>query len=438
MRRILPPLLLLLVLGWIVARTLARPSREAAQDRIRGWWEQTDLATRDRVVELTQAYASEFATEDDRRFAAHAFLRARRVDQAVRARWPRLEGSVDPEEAREFAFHALRVLGWDDEACSQPSMQNLQCMLALLEGGHEPTRRYLDRVVEREPKETMFQMMRRSLHLRAPAARAALAAACRRRAASEDARAGAAQGGDPAWSIAAAQLQLGRTPYPEREADVDLLVSVLDGPFRTQFPPRWMVACRVLGSSEHPRALEALRSALARLEAAGGPPDDVVVLRMALLASGDWAYEDTLRSLFGTNRTYNHAARALGPEALLDRLERRDPRVFPVLGELWQGEGLVSLPVREVLARGMLLGPEPPVPELPLDRLLADLEAPGTPATLQVVALAWRVRAGAAGSREALLRWLASGQGNGMGGAADVERGSAPLVTALAALYLYR
>lgn len=437
-RRLLPPLLLLLVLGWIVARTLARPEREAAQARIQGWWEQADLESRDKVVELAKAYAAEFDTDADRRFAAHAFLRARRADQAILARWPTLDQPLPAAEVQAFAQEALRALGWDDEACTRPALQNLQCMLALLEGGHEPTRRWVEGLIAREPKETMFRMMRRSIHMRVPSAKAVLAAACRRRAAAEGQQVRATEGADPVWSIAAAQLQLGPQPYPERNDDIELLVSVLEGPFRTQYPPRWTLSARVLGASEDPQALDALRRMAARLEASGTDRDDVTVLKVATVASGDWTHEELLRSLFGPVRTVSPQARAVGPEVLLDRMARRDPRAAPLLAQLWEGEGMLTPQVRELLARALLLGPEPPGPEVPVERLLADLEAPQGPAYLQVLAGAWRVRAGEPGAREALLRWLARSPSGGMGDDEDVERASAPLVTALRALYLYR
>lgn len=437
-RRLLPPLVLLLVLGWIVARTMARPEREAAQARIQGWWEQTDLEAREKVVELAKSYAAEFDTEADRRFASHAFLRARRADQAILARWPALDHDLPADDVQAFALEALKALGWDDEACTRPALQNLQCMLALLEGGHEPTRRWLEGVIAREPKETMFRMMRRSMHMRAPAARAALAAACRARAAAEGQSLRTADGADPAWSIAAAQLQLGPAPYPEREADIDLLVSVLQGPFRTQYPPRWTLAARVLGASEDPRALDALRRMIEQLEASGTAPEDVMVLKVALVASGDWTHEEVLRSLFGPVRRVSPAVRSVGPEVLLDRLERGDPRAAPLLATLWEGEGMVTPQVREILARAMLLGQAPPRPEVPVARMLVDLEAPGSPASLEVIARAWRVRAGEPGAREGLLRWLARSPNGGMGADEDVERASAPLVTALRALHVYR
>ncbi len=435
MKRFLPPLLLVVVVGLVAWRALDRPQREAARARIVAYWEQADPPTRERVLEQTADYLAEFPSEDDRRFAAHAFLRARRLDQAVQTRWPALDRPLPAEEVKDFAREALIALGWDDEARTRPSLQNTQAALALLEGGDKQTRVWLERRLSREPIGEFYLIMRRSVRLRSAPARDLFARTFRARAHAE-ARDGVP---DLNWSVATALMALGREPYPEREADLALLLEVLVGPFRTQYNPRWTMACHTLGASEDPRALEALRTQIAQLEGRKDAIDqpDLRTLQLALLGAGDWTYSARLRELFEVNDPTMRVPRTFAPEVLLDRWYRGDARALYVLHQLWRREGETDLGLRETVGRGLLLGGPLPTAEVSVDELLAGLESPELSSRLRVLALAFRLRRGDPGARDALVRWMANDPGLGVSAQQSPERASTPLLTALQALHLY-
>lgn len=435
MKRFLPPLLLVMVVGLVAWRALDRPQRESARARIEAYWERYDKTTREGVVDQTAQYLADFSSESDRRFAAHAFLRARRLDKAVQARWPDVDRPLPAEEVKAFAKEALIALGWDDEARTRPSMQNIQAALALVEGGDERTQTWLEKRIAREPIEEFYLIMRRSVRLRSVVARNLFARACRARALAE------ARNGVPEadWSVAAALMAFGAAPYPEREADLALLLEVLAGPFRVQYNPRWSLACRELGASEEPRALEALRAQVVRLERSTDPRDqrDLATLQLSLLGGGDWTYSARVRALFEANDPSMRVLRTFAPEVLVDRWHRGDPRALAALHELWQGAGEADFGLRETVARGLLLGGPLPTADVPVDELLADLDSPGLPSNLKVLALAFRLRRGDPGARDALVRWLAYDPGVRVTEQQDPERASNPLLTALRALHLY-
>lgn|GEM_PF-6423497 len=435
MKRFLPPLLLVVVVGLVAWRALDRPQRESARARIEAYWERSDPTTREGVVEQTAQYLADFSSEEDRGFAARAFLRARRLDKAVQARWPDVDRPLPAGEVKAFAKEALIALGWDDEARTRPSLQNIQAVLALVEGGDERTRSWLEKRLAREPIEELYLIMRRSVRLRSSLARDLFARACRARALAE-ARVGVPEA---EWSVAAALLAFGPAPYPEREADLALLLGVLAGPFRVQYNPRWRLACQELGASEDPRALEALRAQIVRLESStdGRDQRDLATLQLSLLGGGDWSHSARVRALFEANDPSMRVLRTFAPEVLIDRWHRGDPRALAALHELWQGAGEADFGLRETLARGLLLGGPLPTADVHVAELLADLESPGLPSNLKVLALAFRLRRGDPGARDALVRWLAYDPGVRVTEQQDPERASNPLLTALRALHLY-
>lgn len=434
-KRFLPPLLLVVVVGLVAWRALARPQREAARARIEAGWEATDATNRERVVDLASRYLVQFPGEDDRRFAAHAFLRARRLEKAVQARWPDVDRPLPAEEVKEFALEALVAFGWDDEARTRPSIQNTQVAVALVEGGDKRTRAWLERGIARGPIEDVYLIMRRSVRLRSALGRDLFARGCRARAQAE-ARDGVP---DSSWLLAAAVMALGPEPYPERDADLMLLLEVLNGPSRVQFHQRWTLACRAIGASEDPRALEALRTQIAKLEGRTDPSDqrDLGTLQLALLAGGDWTHSPRVREYFEANEPAMRTARTYAPEVLLDRWYRGDARALYVLHQLWRREGETDLGLRETIARGLLLGGPLPTADVSVDELLAGLDSPELPSRLRVLALAFRLRRGDPGARDALVRWLAYDPGVSISPQQSPERASMPLVTALQALYLY-
>lgn len=434
--RLLPPLLLFAVLGVVLFRAAQRPQRERMRAEIRAHWEDGSLAARKRTFERAQAYADAFEAPEDRAFSAHAFLRAREPAQALRARWPDLERPLPAGEVKAFAEEALLALGWEDEARTHASPANVQALLALLEGGHAGARAWIEERLASGPVEEVFQLMRRSHGLQERAAREVVASACRRRAEVER-RAGAPT---VDWEVNAALLSLGRDPYPEREADVALLLGVANGPWRVERPPRWILSLRALGSSEHPQGRAALLALEQRMAegTTDGDRRDRAMTQAALLAGGDWSQEPAVRGMAQQSGERFGAIRASYEIALLHRWSVGDTRAAEGLSWLWTALGAEDGSVRERLARQLLLDPQMPASEVPVESMLRDLEAPDADPGLAVLAHAYRLRRGQPGARETLVRWLAGRSGGLLlGEHPDPERALAPPIAGFRALYLY-
>jgi hypothetical protein len=442
--RLLPPLVLLAILGAIVWRAAERPQREAIQKKIRARWE--DPTWRKELVDEVARYLDRYHTHADRQFAAHALMRARDPGRAVRARWADLERTLPAGEVRAFAEDALIWLGWDDEPLrapgepavpgTRPSPANIQCVMALLERDHAGAREWLEGRVRHEPIEEVYVTMRRSRGLQSTEARMVVARAARERAAAERAR------GLPThdWDFITALLTPKNVPYPEREADLDLLIEVAKGTWRAQGLPRWNLACRVLGEAGDARAVAALHEVALLLTGSTAQKDqiDLAILRLCLLTAGDWSHDAEVRPLVASGSPEHAVVRTIYQEAVIHRWRSGDSQAVEPLTWLWDGLGATDPSVRERLGRGLLIEGGLPSAEVPVERLLEALEADGAPASLVVVAKAFRLRRGDPGARTALLQWL-TGEGNEAltAGSWEAERALSPPISGLRALYLY-
>jgi hypothetical protein len=200
------------------------------------------------------------------------------------------------------------------------------------------------------------------------------------------------------------------------------------------------MACRALGESGDPLALETLREVASVLAGATSKQDrwDLAVLRLGILAAGDWSVESEFQLHVDGAAPDMTSPRSLFVEVVLGRWRAGDPRARAVLDALWDGIGSDDVSVRERLARHQLLGPAMPGPDVPVERMLAYLDGPGTAPALAVVAKAFRMRRQDPGAREALLRWITGEQGEDLTpGGNDPERALSPPISSLRALYLY-
>lgn len=436
--RLLPPLLLVGALGLITWRAMRQPRRDEMRIAIRVHWE--DQASWPKLVTDIQRYQEQYRTPDDLAFASHALLRAREPEKALRARWPDLEREIAPAELKAFAEEALLAIGWADEALTKPSAANLQAAMALIEGGNSRVRAWLTEELRTQPLEAVFRQMQQSLGYHEASTRSLVSTACRGRAAAE-----VAAGRSPIeWHHMAAVLETRSAPYPEWPEDRALLLELLEGTWRTERAPRWQLVCRALGRSGDTAARDALRAMAARLEGLGGPLDarDLGIVRVSLLAGGDWDLDAYLRGVLdrpaGTSDTQALMLRRYYLEALLHRWRTGDPRARAPLDAAWDGIGAQNPSAREHLARAQLLGPEMPGPEVPVEHMLQRLEAPGTMDTLEVVALAFRVRRGDPGARMRLVAWLARERmGDPEQIVGNAQQALNPTLSGLRALYLY-
>ena len=347
---------------------------------------------------------------------------------------------------KAFAEDALFWLGWDDEPAreaglpagpgTRPSPANIQCLMALLEGNNPLARKWLEERVRSQPIDEVYTMMRRSRALANAEARPLVARAARERAAAERAH------GLPTedWDVITALLTPKTESYPEREADIDLLIQKVKSDWRVQGIARWVLACRALGELGEQRGLDALREVEALLTGSNDPKDqrDLAIVRIGLLFSGDWSQDALLRPLIANPGAELTTVRANYQEAILFRWRAGDKYAVEPLTWLWEGLGGTDLSVRERLGRVLLIEGPPPNPDVPVERLLAGLEAPDAPASLMAIAKAYRLRRGDPGAREVLLRWLGGeGSADMTAGSSNPEQALSPPIAGLRALYLY-
>jgi hypothetical protein len=442
--RLLPPLLLVAILGVIAWRAAERPQRNAIQKTIRARW--MEPSGRRELVEEVSRYLDRNHNDEDRKFAAHALMRARDPARAVRARWADLDRPIPAAETKAFAEDALFWLGWDDEPAreaglpagpgTRPSPANVQCLMALLEGNNALARRWLEERVRSQAIDEVYAMMRRSRGLANAEARPLVARAARERAAAERAH------GLPTedWDVITALLTPKNVPYPERDADIDLLIQKVKSDWRAQGIARWVLACRALGELGEPRGIDALREVEALLAGSNDAKDqrDLAIVRIAQLFAGDWSQDAVVRPLLSNRSPDLTTVRANYQEAVLFRWRAGDQNAVEPLTWLWEGLGGTESSVRERLGRGLLIEGPPPSPDVPVERLLTGLEAPGVPASLMVIAKGYRLRRGDPGAREDLLRWLAGeGSADMTAGSNNAEQALSPPIAGLRALYLY-
>lgn len=432
-RRLLPPLLCCALLGLLAWRVLQRPAQRAEETRIASIWETHDAAGRIQVLEQVQAYARRYAARPNRDFLTQAYLRCRRIDLAVEARWPAGGPTPSAADVRDFAREALRAVGWDDEAQRRPSALFAPASVALLDGGDEATRQCTLARLANEPVEHFYLFVRQASWERSPATRRVLADGCRARAGAE------AQAGnlDPTWDIAAALVEERSPERPGTRADLDRLREFVEGPARVQFRGRWILACKALGASGDPAALASLDRVRERLQPSTDAMDrhDLAVLLTAPIASGRWDGEQALRAIF----LEGHAELRVAMSAALGILARLaaggDLRAQGWIQQIWQGPATTEPILREFVASAVLS--EPGSGALAwAEPMAADLELPRTPPSLEVHALAYRVGQGTPAARAALLAWLVREGGEGVLEGVDPESAPVPVLTALRALHL--
>jgi hypothetical protein len=428
-RRLLPPLLCCAALAAIGWRVVQRPTQRAEEQRIASVWETHDDAGRAQVLAQVEAYEREHGANVDRAFLTQAYLRCRRIDLAVQARWPGTEAAPSAEEVRAWAALALRTLGWDDAQQRRPSRFTAPVTVTLLDGGDDVTRERLRERFAEEPIEQLYAFMRQSTWERSKATRSALAATCRGRAA------GDAPGGT--WDVAAALMEPRSPTAPGTPADLGLLRAFVEGPARVQFKARWILACRSLGESADPGSVAVLLRLGEGLAESSDPMDrhDRGVLLLAQVFAGRWEQEVVLRAILLEGFPELRSLVGLAIGILAERATAGDARAQDWLKRAWEGPAVEDTILRGVMASAVLGQPFGSAPAWAED-LAADLERPKTAPALQVHALAYRLRQGKEAARAALLAWLVRNAGEGVLTGVDPEHGSIPVLTALRALYL--
>lgn len=426
MTRFLPPLLLALALAVVAVRCLGEPYRAEAQARISGVVQGGDTEEADRLL---TSYLDRYDGDEDVWFAARMWFRMHRAAEAIDAVWNNPRLAAQPGTPRRFAEAALFAMGWADEARDEPTAIEPHALVVLVEGGNPWAE-------ERLGRHARTMELRDSTAYFFPAVRGA------------DRRPidviieGYRTRDDKRFHVASAFASLGPEPYPDRDADRDRLIGVLeDETWRRQYADVWAVSAFALGRLGDEASMAALQRVGATLEGSVNDRDqqDLLLTYVGLIAGGD----------FGKNEQVADHVLGAAPnvkvliwwqEALIDRYGRGDARTELWLRRLWEGPAARFNDLRTRQARGFLLTEKAPDDEARrvwVERMLADLEAPGAPLVWRVMAQASRLRHGDPAARGALIDLLREAAAPSPAGKSLPPEVTPPVIEALRALYLY-
>jgi hypothetical protein len=374
----------------VILRVSSEPHRDEARRAIEARWE--DPRASEFLPAEIDRYQHAYASDEDKWFAAHAWLRLRDPEKAIKAAFGRVEDDVSAEDARRFGEMALRVLGWDDEARTQPSDAYAPAVLALVEGEDASARKELAERSLVLPLERLSSVLYSAMRRTSRPILDLMVHAFRER-------------GEKQFLVAAAIASMGPDAYPERAADVALLTEIAVGTWRTTFNPTWAQACVALGFSEDPGGAAALREVATALQASANSRDarDLGVVRLGLLAAGDWAVEEEIVQAAFSGGQPDVRLATWYLEIVLQRHRRGDPRAK--IQALWSRTSPGGI-LRERLAQDILLQAEKPHPDIPVDDVLHDLLLPEGSPRERIVGHSFRVRRGDEGARRDLLRVL--------------------------------
>ena len=397
MKRLLPPLLLLLFLGFVVWRTAGEPRRDATRQRIRAGVGPAlnSLEARDALLAELESYLAEYEQDlDDRRFAAEAYLRIQEPARAAEALWSHPEFQARPGAGRELAEMILRPVSLLGDDVDVPGVLTANmATLVLAEGGLDEARARVDEVIQTQPWQLQRAVFFGAALYGTDAIRAQIV---------EDLRARK----EPEARTQAALIAMRPDDYPEREGDLERLRDVVEGTHRQEHRMLWSLAAVALGRSGSPEALEILREAATRLGASDAVPDreDGAFAALGLVAGGDMSALAQVEP-FLAGRSLIPVLLQWTANTLALRWNAGDEAALAPLQALWRdGRDRNGHSARIWLGYDLFLRQGlPPVGD-PVDRLGQELSAADATPSEQLQGVAIGVRRGQEGARDELVR----------------------------------
>lgn len=427
-RHLFPALLVLALICAVALRTAQRPSEPLSEERIRGHVESEDAQ---RLLPALDRYLDEFQAPRNRWFAAGVLMRLQQHLRAVEIVFDDPDLATDPETPRRFAHEALYALGWEDEERTVPTSYMPQCLVTLVEGRDAWAEESLAALASSAELHAATGVYFPAFRQSGTRPMEVIGRAFRAR-------------GEEPFLVAAAMGTLAEQPYPERDADIRLLIQVLtEERWRVHNRDVWGVAAFVLGRSTEAEAIAALRQARSRVKDPTSEAGEleVAILTNGLLAAGFFDEREIVERL-----VYRDPPAPLLSQwyvdALLASFQRTaDETARRSLRRVWEERGYYLSHQRWRTARGLLLQDSLPDPKAPwLTVMLQDLEAPGAPLVSHALAAGYRLRVGQPGSRERLVEILRASAGTLESDEPDTDArlaGAQPYMEALRALWLY-
>ncbi|MDJ0975031.1 MAG: hypothetical protein QNJ98_11265 [Planctomycetota bacterium] len=403
MKRYLPPLVLLLVLGAVAVRVAMRPGCDDARERLRE--RLVDRSTHAETLKELETHLETCSGVTDRWFAAEAYFQAGRYADALKRVWSDPQLAAQPDADRRFGQIGLEQIGWHAGDARRPRSVEAEtdALLALVDVGVPWAVAQLESYARTRPLGEVTPYFFRASRFGSPRPLEAIVRGFRSHVTQ-------VEGDRRSIELAAAFSAMRAEAYPEREADLALLIDALRR-LRTTNPDAWAASALALGRSETPRALDALREAVASLEKAGRKREvqDLALVRCGLLAGGDWTQYETLKPMVELEAPHPFT-KSWYLEALLHRYARGDPEARIPLGDVWLFFSEDDRAVRLRIATALLMQDALPPIETerqrsPVERMVRDLLVSNIPEG-RVLALSYQMRVGAPDARARLLDLL--------------------------------
>lgn len=404
MKRFLPPLVLLLVLAAVGVRVAMRPGCDDARERLRE--RLLDPSAHAETLQEVETHLETCSGATDRWFAAEAYFQAGRYADALERVFGDPGLADQPDAERRFATIGLEMIGWHGGDPRRPRSPEAEAeaLIALVEGEVPWAVQQLEAYARTRPlDEVTPYFFKASRH----ATRGPLEAIVR---GFRD-HVTRVEGNQRSIELAAAFSDMKAAPYPEREADLALLLDAL-ARLRTTNPDAWAASALALGRSEEPRAIAALEAKAQELASNGRRRElmDLALVRCGLLAAGDWRQYEALQPEVESGSPHPFL-RAWYLEALIHRYAIGDPGARIPLGDVWLFFSENDAGARNRIATALLLQRTPPAVETerqraPIERMVRDLlRAPNSP-TSRIIALSYQLRIGAPEARPQLLEMM--------------------------------
>ncbi len=401
MKRWLPPLLVLLVLGFVVWRVQGDPRRDADRknlERLAGSAFGNPEGVQQFVASVEDYLGRYGDRAEDRWYAARLLLHSHLAGPAIDTVWrdPGLRRDL-PDATRRLGRLLLLDVAFDDPVHMerpQPPISDVVTSV-LADGGDPQALERFDTLSGDNPLPRWASLYFTTWFFGSQALQRRMLDELR---AKQDLEA----------DLAAARLQMGPDPYPERDADLGRLKEEVESDARQKRRPDWAISCLALGRSEDAGALDALEGVVNELAKSSAPNDraDAAMASIGLVAGGRWAAEARVLPQIPFERPVDMLL-LWYLDAVVHRYRRGDSEAFSRI-ETWWKKGARGGPLsaRPRLAIQLcLVGPAPPQ-DGPVAKLVEDLAAPDVSAEERVLRDAVGLRWGEAGSADRLVTYL--------------------------------
>lgn len=399
MKRLLPPLVVVLILGVVAWRVSQDPRRERERGWIQAQWHtaEGDPHRTQQIAADIERYLERYGhVEADRWFAARAFMELGVPAAGFEAIWGAPDLRAQPDTARRLADLFLRTVGFHDphDMMMPRAGANLVTM-ALADGGNARAAERITEVARNEPWQGFLDLYYGVATLGLQPSTRALLDGLRGRSEEE-------------LTLATAIIALGPDAYTDREDDLKLLGEVVPSDWRNKHPLAWGLSAFALGRSGDEASIELVGEVVKRLRASEDPKSrvDGQLAATGLIAAGRWSAEDVLESALAESRP--DAIKDWYLQALIHRVREGDAKGLERLRSWWdETKDKPKLLVQPRVILELFLREDLPAEDAPTEIFLARAREDGqTDEVARMLTDAVDLRRGKPGAQDRLIGFL--------------------------------